>query len=74
MPRFRLFFVDSFSRQILSSIEFESADERHAVAFAEERRSLTAMELWTRGGLVKQWAAIPPGGAKTMSATGREQT
>lgn len=60
MPRFRLFFVDRLTRRIVSSIEFEAQDEGEALDFAEERRTLAAMELWTKGGLIKQWDVFPP--------------
>lgn len=61
MRRFRLFFVDGLTRRIMTSIEFEALDEGEALEFAEERRSLAAMELWTKGGLIKRWNAFPPG-------------
>ena len=53
--RFRLFFTDDVTRLVLSSIEFEAADEVEALAFAEERRQLSSMELWSKGGLIKRW-------------------
>lgn len=58
MHRFRLFFIDNFTGQILSLIEFEAQDEAEALEFAEERRSLAPMELWTKGGLIKRWGAF----------------
>lgn len=60
--RFRLFFTDDVTRLVLSSIEFEAADEVEALAFAEERRQLSSMELWSKGGLIKRWDSFPPGG------------
>ena len=60
--RFRLFFTDDVTRLVLSSIEFEAADELEALAFAEERRQLSSMELWSKGGLIKRWDSFPPGG------------
>ena len=62
MPRFRVFFVDRYSGGILSSIEFEAADEAQALALAEDRRCQTAMELWEKGGLIKRWEPSPPNG------------
>ena len=59
--RFRLFFTDDVTRLILSSIEFEAADAAEALAFAEERRQLSSMELWSKGGLIKRWDSFPPG-------------
>lgn len=61
MRRFRLFFVDNFTRRILTSIEFDAADEAEALVFAEERRTLSPMELWSKGGLIQRWDAFPPG-------------
>ena len=59
--RFRLFFTDDVTRLILSSIEFEAADAAEALVFAEERRQLSSMELWSKGGLIKRWDSFPSG-------------
>ena len=59
--RFRLFFTDDVTRLILTSIEFEAADAAEALAFAEERRQLSSMELWSKGGLIKRWDSFPTG-------------
>jgi hypothetical protein len=59
--RFRLFFTDDVTRLILTSIEFEAADAAEALAFAEERRQHSSMELWSKGGLIKRWDSFSPG-------------
>ena len=53
--RFRLFFTDDLTRRIVSLIDFEAADAAEALVFAEERRQLSSMELWAKGGLIKRW-------------------
>ena len=60
--RFRLFFIDDLTRRIVSMIDFEAADTVEALAFAEARREPSSMELWAKGGLIKQWQSFPPGG------------
>jgi hypothetical protein len=58
MNRYRLFFTDDLTRRILSSIEFEAADEAKALAYAEARRATSSMELWAKGGLIKRWESF----------------
>ena len=58
--RFRLFFTDDLTRRIVSLIDFEAEDAADAQAFAEERRGLSSMELWAKGGLIKRWDSFPP--------------
>jgi hypothetical protein len=48
--RFRLFFTDDLTRQIVSLIDFEAADTAEALTFAEVCRQLSSMELWAKGG------------------------
>jgi hypothetical protein len=61
LMRFRLFFTDDLTRRIVSLIDFEAADATEALAFAEKRRQLSSMELWSKGGLIKRWDSFPPG-------------
>lgn len=58
--RFRLFFTDDLTRRIVSLIDFEAADASEALTFAEKRRQLCSMELWSKGGLIKRWDSFPP--------------
>jgi hypothetical protein len=58
MNRYRLFFTDDVTRRILSSIEFEAADEGEALAYAEARRADSSMELWAKGGLIRRWESF----------------
>lgn len=60
--RFRLFFTDDLTRRIVSLIDFEAADAAEALAYAEERRQPSSMELWSKGGLIKRWDSFPPNG------------
>jgi hypothetical protein len=60
--RFRLFFINDLTRRIVSLIDFEAADTAEALAFAEKRRELSSMELWAKGGLIKRWDSLRPGG------------
>jgi hypothetical protein len=53
--RFRLFFTDDLTRRIISLIDFDAVDTAEALAFAEERRRVSSMELWAKGGLIKRW-------------------
>lgn len=60
--RFRLFFTDDLTRRIVSLIDFEAANTAEALAYAEERRQVSSMELWSKGGLIKRWDSFPPSG------------
>jgi hypothetical protein len=62
LMRFRLFFVDDLTRRIVSLIDFEAADAAEALAYAEERRQISSMELWSKGGLIQRWDSLPPNG------------
>lgn len=62
LMRFRLFFVDDLTRRIVSLIDFEAADAAEALAYAEERRQISSMELWSKGGLIQRWDPLPPNG------------
>ena len=53
--RFRLFFTDDLTGRIVSMVDFEAVDAAEALAYAEERRELSSMELWSKGGLIKRW-------------------
>lgn len=61
MNRYRLFFTDELTRRIHSSIEFQAAHDDEALAYAENRRTTSPMELWTKGGLIKRWESISAG-------------
>ena len=60
MPIFRLQYVDLFSGNILRARDFQAASDEAAIAYAEEARGLTAMELWQGDRKIKQWGAFPP--------------
>ena len=57
--RFRLFFTDDLTRRIIRLIHYDAADTAEALAFDEERRHVSSMELWAKGGLIKRWDSFP---------------
>ena len=65
--RFRLFFTDDLTRRIVSMVDFEAVDAAEALAYAEERRELSSMELWSKGGLIKRWDSAVDGTGRAAS-------
>ena len=65
--RFRLFFTDDLTRRIVSMIDFEAVDAAEALAYAEGRRELSSMELWSKGGLIKRWESAVDGTGRAAS-------
>jgi hypothetical protein len=57
---YRLHYLDGFRGEAVSIREFQAETDETAIAYADEVRSLTAMELWQGDRRVKQWDAFPP--------------
>jgi len=61
MTCYRLLYLDP-NDDIVHSLVFQSRSDPEAVHIAESRRTLTGMELWDDGRLVKRWDHFPPKG------------
>ena len=60
MGSYRLHYLDGSTADIVHVREFEAESDETAIAYAEEVRSLTSMELWAGPRKLKTWAAFPP--------------
>ena len=60
MRCYRLQYVDGSGGHIVRVREFDAEADEVAIAYADEIRSLTAMELWEGDRRVKEWDGFPP--------------
>lgn len=58
MAYYRLYFLDGFDRRITGFDEFEAATDASALAIADDRRRMVAMELWCEGRKVRHWEPL----------------
>ena len=57
---YRLHYLDGSGGNIVLVREFEAQNDDAAIAYADDVRSLAAMELWQGEQKMKQWDAFPP--------------
>ena len=60
MASYRLKFLVAFSGKATLSRDFEAETDAAAIAYADDARGMTAMELWNEERKVKRWEAFPP--------------
>jgi hypothetical protein len=70
MAYYRLYFLDGLDRRITGFDEFEAATDACALAMAEDRRRMVAMELWCEGRKVRQWEPLAPAPERRWTAAG----
>jgi len=58
MGYYRLYFLDGYDRRITDFDEFEAATDLCAIAAAESRRRMAAMELWCEDRKVRHWEPL----------------
>jgi hypothetical protein len=73
MSYYRLYFLDGFDRRITGFDEFEAATDFGALAMAEDRRRIAAMELWCEGRKVRHWDALATETSARLSGAWRAQ-
>ena len=57
---YRLHYLDVVRGDIVRVREFEADSDEAAIAYGDDVRSLTSMELWEGERRVRQWDAFPP--------------
>jgi len=57
---YRLYYLDGYSGHIMRVREFDAENDQAAIAYGDEVRSLSPMELWDCDRKIKQWDAFPP--------------
>jgi hypothetical protein len=62
MLDYRLYFLDSATRHIIRSFEFEASDDEQAARIAEAWREGRALELWNGARKLRTWEADAPKG------------
>jgi hypothetical protein len=57
---YRLYYLDRLSGHVDHFREFEAESDEAAIAYADDTRGLTPMELWNGERKIKDWEAFPP--------------
>jgi hypothetical protein len=57
---YRLYYLDGLSGHVDHFREFEAESDEAAIAYADDTRGLTPMELWSGERKIKDWEAFPP--------------
>ena len=57
---YRLYYLDGFNGHIVRVREFDADSDEAAIAYGDEVRSLSPMELWDGDRKIKHWDAFPP--------------
>ncbi len=60
MPLYRITYVRRDQAEVIPGPEFEADTDLEAILLADDRRTLSAMELWCGERLVQRWDSFPP--------------
>lgn len=60
MAHYRLHYLDALEGSTIRVRQLEAESDDAAIAYSEQVRSLTAMELWQADRRIRQWDCFPP--------------